>query len=70
VLISQPTAGIEEILMKHFLYQTDAVTTFATTPAFELVFPEGQRWCVVVVETAQSLVSMNLNAKALRHTLA
>jgi len=70
VLISQPTAGINKILAKYLHHKADRVTIFPTAPAFELVLPEGQRWRVVVVEAAQSLVMLNRDSKALRHTLA
>jgi hypothetical protein len=60
VLVGQPTAGLEEILVKHFHDQTNRITAFPAAPASKLVLLEGQRGGVVVMERAQGLVAFNL----------
>ncbi len=70
VLVGQPTAGLLEPYVQHFLRQADDVATRATAPAAELTSLEGHRRRVVVVKRAERLVHPHLQSKALRHSLA
>ncbi len=55
--------------MKHFLYQTDRISTFPTAPTFILVLFERQAGMVVVVEGTERLVHSDLEPESLRDPL-